>query len=112
LGYCVLQYSSSAHCDFSCRLSICATSDSPHASETEMGAGSNCRLLLLGSSALCGYTHRLHLCPPGLADLVSKVMGSSSTPLEPCKCLCMCGRGELNMFGKSLYTLKSPWFWK
>ena len=34
LGYCVLQYSSSAHCDFSWRLSMCATSESPHASET------------------------------------------------------------------------------
>ncbi len=32
-GYCVLQYSSNAHWDFSWRLSICATSDKPHASE-------------------------------------------------------------------------------
>lgn len=32
LGYCDRQYSSSAHCDFSCSDSICATSDKPHAS--------------------------------------------------------------------------------
>lgn len=31
-GYCVRQYSSNAHCDFSCSDSICATSDSPQAS--------------------------------------------------------------------------------
>ena len=34
-GYWVLQYSSRAHCDFSWSDSMCATSDSPHASETE-----------------------------------------------------------------------------
>lgn len=34
-GYCVLQYSSKAHWDFSCRLSMWATSDNPQASETE-----------------------------------------------------------------------------
>lgn len=32
-GYCVLQYSSNAHWDFSCKLSIWATSDKPQASE-------------------------------------------------------------------------------
>lgn len=32
LGYCVRQYSSSAHCDFSCSDSMCATSDNPQAS--------------------------------------------------------------------------------
>jgi len=32
LGYCVRQYSSRAHCDFSCSDSMCVTSDSPHAS--------------------------------------------------------------------------------
>lgn len=31
-GYCVLQYSSSAHWDFSWRLSMCVTSDRPQAS--------------------------------------------------------------------------------
>ncbi len=32
LAYCVRQYSSRAHCDFSCRLSMCPTSDNPQAS--------------------------------------------------------------------------------
>lgn len=32
LGYCVRQYSSRAHCDFSCNDSMWLTSDSPHAS--------------------------------------------------------------------------------
>ena len=32
LGYWLLTYSSSAHCDFSCRLSMWAASDRPHAS--------------------------------------------------------------------------------
>lgn len=32
LAYCVRQYSSRAHCDFSCKLSMCATSDNPQAS--------------------------------------------------------------------------------
>lgn len=31
-GYWFLQYSSRAHCDFSCRFSICGTSDKPQAS--------------------------------------------------------------------------------
>lgn len=34
-GYCVLQYSSNAHWDFSCRLSMWATSDNPQASGRE-----------------------------------------------------------------------------
>ena len=37
-GYCVRQYSSSAHCDFSCRLSMCVTSDNPHASTAAAAA--------------------------------------------------------------------------
>ncbi len=35
-GYCVLQYSSRAHWDFSCSDSIWPTSDRPQASETEI----------------------------------------------------------------------------
>lgn len=35
LGYCVRQYSSRAHCDFSCSDSMCDTSDKPHASAKE-----------------------------------------------------------------------------
>lgn len=35
LGYWLRQYSSRAHWDFSCRLSMCGTSDRPHASVGE-----------------------------------------------------------------------------
>jgi len=41
LGYWVRQYSSRAHCDFSCRDSMCVTSDRPQASERRVNKGKN-----------------------------------------------------------------------
>lgn len=46
-GYCVRQYSSKAHCDFSCSDSMWDMSDKPHASENERNKKNEENLLVL-----------------------------------------------------------------
>lgn len=54
LGYCVRQYSSRAHCDFSCRDSMCVTSDRPQASAMDGKRG------MISTRRVYGYRCKLH----------------------------------------------------
>lgn len=57
LGYCVRQYSSRAHWDFSCSDSMCATSDKPHAS-----ANANGRELILINAGMPKQSSAYRTC--------------------------------------------------
>lgn len=87
LGYWLRTYSSRAHCDFSCRLSMCAASERPQASARPQGNTSGATRLAsrcLGAAALAAPP------PPGPPAAIRQEQPRPQTPPPaPAPSLCV-----------------------